>query len=530
VIPGKHYKPEDFVEIAWRRRWFVLVPFVLIMAGTLIVTQLQPDLYRSSALLLIVPQRIPENLVRSTVTTRLDERLSAISQEILSRTRLENIVQEFDLYPNERRRMIMEDVIENMRSKDIIFSPPRSRGGDAGSFTISFEYTNPRTAMLVTERLASLFIRENIENRAVLADQTDQFLQSQLQEAERQLKDREKKLEAFRRTNPGLMPQQMEANQQALQNTQLQLQALQESMNHDRDRQIWVQRQLADLAMAAASVPAAVETGSPTPTPMTATRQLEIANANLKAMRLRYKPDHPDIKQAERTIAELERKAAAEALEQPVSPVSSGVSGADQARVSRLSDLQGEEQMLQRRIVERQEDERKLLAQMTVYRQRLEAAPGVESELTQLMRDYTTLQNSYQSLLGKSQDAKVSANLERRQIGEQFKIIDSPRMPLRPTSPNRLKYNLFGAFGALAVGLGLAALLEYRDSSLRTEDDIVTALSLPVLAMVPTMTTKVERLRRRRQRLLLASSGAVALLLCIGALAWKLPFLKQWMW
>jgi protein tyrosine kinase modulator len=342
VIPGKHYKPEDFVEIAWRRRWFVLVPFVLIMAGTLIVTQLQPDLYRSSALLLIVPQRIPENLVRSTVTTRLDERLSAISQEILSRTRLENIVQEFDLYPNERRRMIMEDVIENMRSKDIIFSPPRSRGGDAGSFTISFEYTNPRTAMLVTERLASLFIRENIENRAVLADQTDQFLQSQLQEAERQLKDREKKLEAFRRTNPGLMPQQMEANQQALQNTQLQLQALQESMNHDRDRQIWVQRQLADLAMAAASVPAAVETGSPTPTPMTATRQLEIANANLKAMRLRYKPDHPDIKQAERTIAELERKAAAEALEQPVSPVSSGVSGADQARVSRLSDLQGE--------------------------------------------------------------------------------------------------------------------------------------------------------------------------------------------
>jgi polysaccharide chain length determinant protein (PEP-CTERM system associated) len=529
VIPGKQYKPEDFVEIAWRRRWFILAPFVLIMAGTFTVTQLLPDLYRSSALLLIVPQRIPENLVRSTVTTRLDERLSAISQEILSRTRLENIVQEFDLYPNERRRMIMEDVIENMRSKDIIFSPPRSRGGDSGSFTISFEYTNPRTAMLVTERLASLFIRENIENRAVLADQTDQFLQSQLQEAERQLKDREKKLEVFRRTNPGLMPQQMEANQQALQNTQLQLQALQESMNHDRDRQIWVQRQLADLAMAS-SVPALPEPASATPAPMTATRQLEIANANLKAMRLRYKPDHPDIKQVERTIAELERKAAAEALEQPLSPVTSGVSGADQARASRLSDLQTEEQTLQRRIAERQEDERKLLAQMTVYRQRLEAAPGVESELTQLMRDYTTLQNLYQSLLGKSQDAKVSANLERRQIGETFKIIDSPRMPQRPTSPNRLKYNLLGALAALGVGLGLAALLEYRDSSLRTEDDIVTALSLPVLAMVPTMTTKVERLKRRRQRLLLASSGAVALLLCIGALAWKFPFLNQWMW
>ena len=248
-------------------------------------------------------------------------------------------------------------------------------------------------------------------------------------------------------------------------------------------------------------------------------------------MRLRYKPDHPDIKQAERTIVELERKAAAEALEQPVSADELGDPPAPIRPTCRgCRDLQTEEQMLQRRIVERQEDERKLLAQMTVYRQRLEAAPGVESELTQLMRDYTTLQNSYQSLLGKSQDAKVSANLERRQIGEQFKIIDSPRMPQRPTSPNRLKYNLAAALAALAVGLGLAALLEYRDSSLRTEDDIVTALSLPVLALVPTMTTRVERGKRKRQRLLLASSGAVVVLLCIGVLAWKFRILNEWMW
>ena len=383
--------------------------------------------------------------------------------------------------------------------------------------------------MLVTERLASLFIRENIENRAVLADQTDQFLQSQLQEAERQLKDREKKLEAFRRTNPGLMPQQMEANQQALQNTQLQLQALQESMNHDRDRQIWVQRQLADLAMVA-SLPAAADTGSATPTPMTATRQLEIANATLKAMRLRYKPDHPDIKQAERTIVELERKAAAEALEQPVSPMSSGPPGADQAHLSRLSDLQTEEQMLQRRIVERQEDERKLLAQMTVYRQRLEAAPGVESELTQLMRDYTTLQNSYSHCSARARTPRYRPTSSGARSASSSR--SSTARVCRSVRPARTasRYNLAAAIAALAVGLGLAALLEYRDSSLRTEDDIVTALSLPVLALVPTMTTRVERGKRRRQRLLLASSGAVVVLLCIGVLAWKFKFLNEWMW
>ena len=202
MIPGKRYKPEDFLEGAWRRRWFIVIPLVVITAVTMVVVQRLPDRYESSATMLIVPQRIPEAYVRSTITTRLDERLLAIGQEILSRTRLESIVQEFNLYPEERRTMIMEDIIEMMRTRDINFNTSRARA-DSGSFEISFQYSSARTAQAVASRLASLFIQENVQDRAVLAEQTDEFLGSQLLEVERQLKEREKQLEDFRRAHPG---------------------------------------------------------------------------------------------------------------------------------------------------------------------------------------------------------------------------------------------------------------------------------------------------------------------------------------
>ena len=134
-----------------------------------------------------------------------------------------------------------------------------------------------------------------------------------------------------------------------------------------------------------------------------------------------------------------------------------------------------------------------------------------------------------QGLLGKSQEAKVAANLERRQIGEQFKMIDNARLPQRPKSPDRMRMNLMGALGGLVFGLGCAALLEYRDTSLRTDDDVLVALALPVLATVPTMSTEGERQRRKRHRMWLASSGAVALMLCLAVIIWKFR-LNDWIW
>src|SRR5688572_7398569 len=188
MLPGKRYTPDDLLRIAWKRRWFVAVPLLVIASTTAVVGMFLPNRYRASTSIIIVPQRVPESFVRSTVTAELSERLNLISQQILSRTRLERIVQEFNLYERERGRMIMEDVIEQMRNRDISLNVNTSRNRDgASSFNVSFESPNARTAMQVTERLASLFVQENLQDRELLAQQTDTFLQSQLEEAKRKL-------------------------------------------------------------------------------------------------------------------------------------------------------------------------------------------------------------------------------------------------------------------------------------------------------------------------------------------------------
>jgi polysaccharide chain length determinant protein (PEP-CTERM system associated) len=515
VIPGKMYKPEDVVEAAWRRRWFIVGPFILIAVASVIIAAIQPDRYRSEALLQIVPQQVPQDYVRSAVTVPLDSRLQAILQQILSRTQLEHIVQEFNLYPEERKRMLMEDVIERMRSKHVLIGGVPNGRINSSAFRVGFEAGNPKTAMLVAERLASLFINANLQDRSVFADQTDQFLQNQLAETRRQLKEYETKLEEFRKLNPGRMPGELQNNQQALGNVQSQVQAVQESINRDRDRQLMLQRMIAD----AAAAPPAQTTAE---APMPVAKQLENERTRLRNMQMRLKPNHPDIGIQQRVIRDLEQKATAEAMQQPVSaPVSS-------AGATRVSELQAESDALDRRIGSKQEDEKRLLATMGMYRQRVESAPSTESKLTELMRDYTTLQGTYQSLLSKSQEAKVAANLERQQIGEQFKVLDSARIPQRPSTPNRPLLILIGSLLGLGCGVALAALLEYRDKSLRTDDDVIVALSLPVLARVPTMTTAAERRRQKRLRLMFASSGALGVAVCVAMIAWKFNTIADW--
>ncbi len=525
MIPGKQYTLEDIVEIAWRRRWFIVAPFLIAAALTIVVAQLLPDRYRSEAVLQVVPQQVPEKYVTSAVNTRLDSRLQLLAQQILSRTQLERVIQEFNLYPDERRRMIMEDVVERMRSRDILIG---GRGGghiDANSFSIGFESTNPKTSMQVAERLSGLFIQENLQDRSVYAEQTGQFLQSQLDDTRRQLKDYETKLEAFRRSNPGRMPGEMETTQQVLAAAQSQLQSVQESIYRDRDRQLMLQRMISDAkAAAAAAAIAPPPVADSKSAPMTASQQLEGARTGLRNMEMRLKPDHPDIKAQKRFIRDLEQKAAAEALQQPVSTTAP----VDLAQATRVSDMQNEADAIDRRLASKTQDEKKLLDTINGYRGRLESVPTVETHLTELMRDYTTLQATYQSLLTKSQEAKVAENLERRQIGEQFKIIDAARMPQRPYSPNRPLVILVGCFLGLGLGVGMAGLLEYQDKSLRTEDDVIAALALPVLALVPTMITKIERERNRHKRRLLAASGAGALVLSAVVLMWKFQAIADW--
>ena len=169
MLPGKTYAPEDFVAIAMRRKWAIILPFVIIAIGTVVVAHYLPNRYRSETVILVVPQQISESYVRAALTTtsRIEDRLQAIAQQILSRTFLERIIVDFDLYPQARKTAVMENIVENMRRKDISIEPIK---GDA--FKVSYISGDPQIAMKVTERLAALFIEENRRDREILADGT----------------------------------------------------------------------------------------------------------------------------------------------------------------------------------------------------------------------------------------------------------------------------------------------------------------------------------------------------------------------
>ncbi len=521
MIPGKKYAPEDVALIAWRRKWWAILPAVAIAAGVYFWAKTLPNQYRSDTLILVVPQRVPESYVRSTVTTRIEDRLQSIAQQILSRTRLERIIQDFNLYPEARKTAIMEDIVDRMRGNISV----QVVKGDA--FRVSFTSDEARTAMRVTERLASLFIEENLRDREVLAEGTNQFLEAQLEDARRRLIETERKVEEYKRRYDGELPEQRDANMQGLHNLEMQLQALTESANRDRDRRLALEKLIADLETPADStMPATVAAAQPVgsdglPVNASPAQQLTAAQESLRGMQTRLTPQHPDIIRMKRIIADLQAKVDAEALARPVSAGPAPRSAAEILKRNRLTEAKAELEKLDKQIAVKTDGEQKIRTSMAAYQKRLEMAPARDSELTELTRDYKTLQSTYTSLLAKKEDSKVAANLERRQIGEQFKILDPARLPERPSSPNRAQLHSFGVLGGIVFGLTLAGLMEYLDKRIKTEGDLRAALNLMVLAAIPMITDAEMKARRRRWRIFALSSVTLLVIAAGAAAAWK---------
>lgn len=529
MLPGKKYTPEDYALMLWRRKWLLVVPTVVVGLGVFAWSYQLPNRYRAQVTIMVVPQRVPESFVRSTVTADVSERLNTISAQILSRTRLERIIEEFNLYREERQTMIMEDIIEQMRTRDVRVEMGRSRrrNSDTSSFSVSFDSSQPRTAMLVAERLASLFQTENIQDREVLADSTNQFLQAQLEDARRRLIDHEKKQAEFNQQNAGRLPSQMQSNMQMLQTTQAQIQANIEALNKDRDRLQQLEADIASLESAPPAMPA--RTGKDGDlSNATAAQQLEAARATLRGMEVRLKPEHPDVVAIKSVIRELEVKAEAEALNGAVSPTAVAASQ-NSATSARLTALRNEVNEIRVRIDSRKQRDARLQQDYATYTSRLEATPELQSKYTELMRDYNAIQQQYDALNRKSEESRIAVNLERRQIGEQFKILDGARLPERPISPDRKSLNLMGLATGFGLGLLMIGLLEYRDTTFKTDDDIVTSLALPVLAVIPAMVTSTEKLKQKRRRFALAGSAALATMLLVAAFVlWRSDMVQAW--
>jgi polysaccharide chain length determinant protein (PEP-CTERM system associated) len=524
MLPGKKYTPEDILRIAAKRAWIAVVAVLLCGSAAVLVSKQLPNQFRSETLIMLIPPRIPDAYVKAAVTTSIADRLNSLEDQIMSRSRLERIILDLNLYPKLRRTMPMEDVVQRMRL-DIDLKTESKE-----SFRITYVSQEAKTAQSTTERLASLFIEESIRDRENVAEDTNQFLDAQLEDAKRRLLEHEKKLEEYRTRYGGELPTQVTSNLQAIQNAQVQLQTLSETADRARERRLLLERQVAEAEAEMAVIPPP-PAGTPAPnTPSTepASVQLQRMRAFLEAQLTRLKPEHPDVKATQRQIRELEAKVAEEASKRPEASVSTptdalrDLPAAERARQQRIRDYKLQIADIDRQLAEKQEQERKLRGIVSEYQAKLDAVPKRESELVELTRDYTTLQASYQSLLVKREDAQLAASLGRRNIGEQFKVLDPAKAPERPFSPNRLAIDLGGAGGGLAFGLLLIALLEYRDSSLRSEDDVVRVLRVRVLALVPEMPSGTAH-RSKKWRLALIGAAVVVLAASGAALAiWRL--------
>jgi polysaccharide chain length determinant protein (PEP-CTERM system associated) len=520
MLPGRKYTPEDIGRILLNRWWLILLTFGVGSGLAFGVSKYLPNKFRSETLIMLVPQRISDSYVKAAVTpARIEDRLNSLEDQILSRSRLERIILDLNLYEELRRKIPMEDVVQRMRDNDISV---KVEGKE--SFRVSYVSHDAKTAQQATERLASFFIEESMRDRENVAEDTNQFLEAQLVDAKRRLLEHEKRLEEYRSHYGGELPTQTTSNLQGIQNAQVQLQTLAESSDRARERRLNFERQLTELqsdaSIAAAAQPSAAP-GSPIET--TTAQRLRAATAKLETLVAAGRtPDHPDVKATQREIRDLRKQLDAEEQQPETAPAAVPErvpSATERLRQQRIRDLKLQMDDIDRQLAEKQQQERRLNAVVADYQAKLDAAPKRESDLTELMRDYATLKTSYDSLLQKRQEAKLASDLERRNIGEQFKILDPARAPERPFSPNRLLIDVGGAAGGLMLGLLLIALLEYRDSTFKTEEDIERVLNVRVLALIPAMTPAAKKPRYSlvgKALVLLMSGAALGL--------WRLRF------
>jgi polysaccharide chain length determinant protein (PEP-CTERM system associated) len=483
INPNKPFNIHDYIEIFLRRIWYIVIPLVVVMIGAIFYAYSSPKLYRASTLILITPQKVPEAFVRPTVTSTIGERLQSIGQEIMSRTRLEQIISELKLYEEEAKSGSLEGIVELMRKNIEV-----EIKGREGYFTISYIGKDPKTVTVVTNKLASLFIEENLKLREQQAMGTSEFLSNELEATKAKLEEQEKMVARFKKQFMGELPEQREANLRVLEQLQLQYQRIGDSLRAAQDRRLIIQKQLSDLELAIASEESTKGTSSLTGrSRSTQETQLEQLENQLSDLQAKYTEKHPDIQVVRKRIAELEAEIEKGKLEKEKGLKEGGKGRSVNPRSREIRD----QLILTEREIERlKEEDAKLRVQMAKYSERVEKTFTREQEMALLTRDYQNVRETYQALLKKSQEAQQAENLERRQKGEQFKVIDPARIPGMPFKPDIPKILLFGLLLGLGSGFGMAFFREQMDRSFRDAEDLEATLGLKVIANIPKIESK----------------------------------------
>ena len=523
---------------AWSRRKWLAVPICLAsLAGAVSLIVFLPNIYRSTATILVERQKVPESFVQSTVTGALETRIQTISQEILSRSRLEALIGRFGLYPELRRTAPFEQVIERMRSdiklelKAVELKGQREREATV-AFTVGYQGPDAGTVALVANTLASFYIEENLKARERQAAGTAEFLAAQLADTKKQLDQQEQRVSAFKRRHLGELPQQMETNLATLDRFYAQLRVNADNQTRAAERRQALSSQLAEaealLAVRPAPAAAPEATAAPAepaaPPPGIAETRLARAKQDLAGLRTRFGEKYPDVVHLAAEVAVLEREVTEEKARAPkpeagpAPRVAAAPQPAPQApflmpyllrlkealaeNEADLKVLKGEEQRLRGSIAE--------------YQGRVENVPRREQEFREVSRDYESTNALYQSLRKRYEEALLAESMEQRQKGEQFKVLD-PAVPSHtPAAPKRLQLLLVALLASLGLAVGAAMLAEQLDTSFHSLDDLRAFSGVPVLVSIPRIVTAADRRRRRWLRCLAGATGAVGLVAIVA--------------
>ncbi len=490
-----------YIQLILRRKWIILFGAIPILIAGLIYCLTAPLTYKASALIVVVPQKVPESYVRTTVTGRNDERIRGILQVITSRSNLEKLIKKFNLYPEMRQKYPMEMVVEQMK-KDLNIENPREARRNA--FNISFQGKNPQLVTEVTNALANLFVEQNLKLRESQSANTAKFLADQLNKIYVELKKREETLKRYKMEHMGELPEQRESNLSTLAALQRQLQDIQENIRRAEDRKLLIRQQLSDQRTSLNLVQS-----------QQGTRSHPMANGNLSLPELkerlrillsRYTENHPDVIALKKAIAQQERLL--EANKEKAGISSSSNSAPALTGNPALDALKLQLRSTEFEIRQLKEEKRNVEKQIALYQKRIENTPKREQELIDLTRDYENLKRTYDDLLQKKLEAEQAAALERRQQGEQFRIVDPARVPERPVKPDLKKLIPLILVVAFGFSGGLAFVIDLLSNKYYDPDDVKADLDLEILACIPLLLSP-EEIRRRRLKNLAFSFAAV---------------------
>jgi len=556
-----------YLEMLKRQRWLVLGVFALVFALAFGVASIWPAMYRSTATILVEEQQIPEDLVRSTITTFADQRIQVISQRALTRSNLAELAERYGLYPKRRPYETGEEIIDRMR-RNIRIDTVTANAGRTGNratiaFKVSFEYEDPGAAQKVVSELTTLYLNENVKARQRTTAETSTFLQEEARRLSLRVTEIELQIEAFKNRNAGRLPEQVHLNAQMFERTQLEIERLSRELTSLADRRSFIEAQLASVVAAPTPVAAAaaevvnstaerlrvarvqlaVSSGmyrdthpdvvrlrqeiaglerlvDPVDNAKETLKQLDEARIGLARATERYSKEHPDVIELRRRVAALERSAAAAGAaaeaEKPTTAPSKAVAPEPvrtpfqfnmqvqlESTSSQMRALEAERADLRRRLVE--------------YEERVTVAPSIEREYIMLTRDHANSLAKYRELQSKLLEAEIAQELERDRKAERFSLIEPAQLPAGPISPNRPAILLVGFLLALGSGLGLGVLREMLDPSIRSLLDADMISAVPVLAAIPVLRSSAQ-VASRRARLQYLAVAAVAALVGLALL------------